>query len=78
MVVINTAGREIITEISGKTLVPFAGAKKHSYSSKITTLKNALQKCNLKSGDTLSFHHQLRNGDYVIQMTFDSRPKARG
>ncbi len=72
MVVKNIAGREIITEIGGKTYKPFAGAKKYSYSSKVTSLTNALQKCGLKDGDTLSFHHQLRNGDFVVNMTLDA------
>lgn len=65
----NAAGRVVETEIAGKTLKPFAGAKKHSYISKVTSLTNALKKCGIKDGDTLSFHHQLRNGDYVVNMT---------
>jgi len=69
MTVENSAGRIIETEIAGKTLKPFVGAKKYSYSSKVTDLKDALKKCGIKDGDTLSFHHQLRNGDYVINTT---------
>ncbi|MCK4366052.1 MAG: hypothetical protein KAW45_08370 [Thermoplasmatales archaeon] len=65
----NSAGRIVETEIAGETLKPFAGAKKYSYSSKVTDLKYALKKCDIKDGDTLSFHHQLRNGDYVINQT---------
>ncbi|MFW6120910.1 MAG: citrate lyase subunit alpha [Petrotogales bacterium] len=65
----NVAGRIIETSIDGKTLKPFAGAKKYSWHSKVTTLTNALKKCNFKDGDTISFHHQLRNGDNVINMT---------
>lgn len=72
MVVKNIAGREIITEISGKTYKPFAGAKKYSWCSKVTNLSDALKKCGLKDGQTLSFHHQLRNGDFVINMTLDA------
>jgi citrate lyase subunit alpha/citrate CoA-transferase len=65
----NAAGRLVETEIAGINLRPFAGAKKHTYISKITDLKDALRKCGIKDGDTLSFHHQLRNGDYVINIT---------
>jgi citrate lyase subunit alpha/citrate CoA-transferase len=72
MMVTNTAGRSIVTELKGMKLFPFKGAKKHSYSSKVTSLQNALQKCGLKDGDTLSFHHQLRNGDFVILKTIEA------
>lgn len=65
----NAAGRIVETEIAGRTLKPFAGAKKHSYTSKVASLTDALKKCGIKDGDTLSFHHQLRNGDYVVNMT---------
>ena len=69
MKVENAAGRFIETEVSGTTLKPFNGAKKYSYSSKVTSLADALKKCGIKNGDTLSFHHQLRNGDFVINNT---------
>jgi citrate lyase subunit alpha/citrate CoA-transferase len=69
MEVKNSVGRIIFTEISGRDFKPFAGAKKHKYVSKVTSLTEALKKCNIKNGDTISFHHQLRNGDYVINMT---------
>ncbi|KYK24512.1 hypothetical protein AYK24_06005 [Thermoplasmatales archaeon SG8-52-4] len=65
----NAAGRTIETEIGGEILKPFSGAKKYSYFSKVTSLTEALKKCNIKNGDTLSFHHQLRNGDFVINLT---------
>ena len=69
MKVKNSAGRIVETEIAGKTIKPFAGAKKHTYNSKVTSLTEALKKCSIKDGDTLSFHHQLRNGDNIINMT---------
>jgi citrate lyase subunit alpha/citrate CoA-transferase len=68
----NAAGRVVETEIAGKTLKPFAGAKKYSYTSKVTNIADALKKCGIKNGYTLSFHHQLRNGDYVINLTLDA------
>ena len=60
------------TQIHGMVLKPFAGAKKYSYSSKVTSLNKALKKCDLKNGDTLSFHHQLRNGDNVVNLTLEA------
>jgi citrate lyase subunit alpha/citrate CoA-transferase len=72
MKVENAAGRSVDTEILGRSFTPFGGAKKHSYSSKVTTLQNALKNCGLKDGDTLSFHHQLRNGDFVVNMTLEA------
>ena len=71
MKVENSAGRIINTEILGRNFKPFKGAKKHSYSSKVVELSDALKKCNIKSGDTLSFNHQLRNGDNVINMALE-------
>jgi len=68
----NAAGRTIETTIGGKAVKPFAGAAKYKWHSKLTNLNNALKKCNLKDGNTLSFHHQLRNGDYVLNLTLDA------
>jgi len=72
MKVKNSAGRLIETDISGNTYKPFSGAHKHTYSSKVTSLSDALKKCGLKDGMTLSFHHQLRNGDFVINQTLEA------
>ncbi len=66
---INAAGRMIPSTLQQDTFIPFNGAHKYQYTSKITELETALQKCGLKNGDTLSFHHQLRNGDYVVNQT---------
>ena len=71
MKVENADGRSVETDISGKTFKPFAGAKKHGYTSKVTSLSDALKKCGLKDEMCLSFHHQLRNGDSVINMTLE-------
>src|SRR4030042_777837 len=72
MKVKNSAGGQVETEISGRNFKPFSGAKKYGYSSKVTTLVNALKKCEIKNGDTISFHHQLRNGDNVINLTLNA------
>jgi len=72
MLIENSAGRKIETEITGNTYKPFKGAKKHKFISKITDLSEALKKCGIKDSYTLSFHHQLRNGDNVINMTLEA------
>jgi len=68
----NAAGRVIEIDIAGKSLKPFTGAKKHGNLSKVISLTDALKKCGLKDGMTVSFHHQLRNGDSAINMTLDA------
>ena len=34
----------------------------------VASLAEALKQCGAKSGMTFSFHHHLRNGDYVVNM----------
>ena len=68
----NSKGRIVETNIAGKTYRPFSGAKKHTYSSKVTSLIDALKKCGLRDGMCLSFHHQLREGDFVINQTLET------
>lgn len=72
MKVENAARRIIETDIGGTTIKPFSGAAKYKWHSKLTNLTDALKKCNLQDGNTLSFHHQLRNGDYVLNLTLDA------
>ncbi|MGL4985894.1 MAG: citrate lyase subunit alpha [Treponemataceae bacterium] len=48
-------------------------ATKRSYSGQcpqklVATLKEAIQKCNPANGISISFHHHLRNGDYIALM----------
>lgn len=67
MKVENAAGKIIETEIDNRTFHPFKGGRKHSRDSKVVKdLPTALQKCGIKDGMTLSFHHQLRNGDFIL------------
>lgn len=41
--------------------------------SKLTgTIKEAIRLCGLKDGMTVSFHHHLRNGDYVLNMVMQN------
>lgn len=37
----------------------------------IGSIKDAIIKCELKDGMTVSFHHHLRNGDFIINMVMD-------
>lgn len=37
----------------------------------VTTIKEAVELSGLKSGMTVSFHHHLRNGDYVLNMVME-------
>lgn len=47
--------------------------------SKITeTLADALSRCGAKSGMTFSFHHHLRNGDYVVNMVMKTAIEELG
>ena len=34
----------------------------------VSSLRQAIELSGLKSGMTVSFHHHLRNGDYVLNM----------
>ena len=72
MKVLNAAGRQVETQIFDRSFQPFSGAKKYSYSSKVTNLKEALKRCGLKDGMTISFHHQLRNGDFAVNLTLNA------
>ncbi len=69
MKVTNSAGRTIETTIDSMTFKPFSGARKYGFESKLTTMEKALKNCRLKNGKTVSFHHQLRNGDFVVNQT---------
>ena len=43
----------------------------------VATIDEALDKCGIKDGMTLSFHHHFREGDYVVSMVMQ-RVYARG
>lgn len=38
----------------------------------VNSIKEAIQLCGLKNGMTISFHHHLRNGDYVINRVMEA------
>lgn len=83
----NAVGRMIPEEIDGKKLKPFKGAHADhgggrkvgppiravvDYEDKMrASLDEAIEACEIKDGMTVSFHHHLRNGDYVVNMVAD-------
>jgi len=78
----NAAGRTVPLEIDGVRLRPFAGAHAdeggerkrtikipaaHRYSKKrLGSLDEAIEACEIRDGMTISFHHHLRNGDFLL------------
>ena len=87
----NKVGREIPNEIAGRKLKPFKGAfatqpdRKHKAtrikfhdprrSKVLRSIREVIKKVGLKDGDTISFHHHLRNGDAVVNMVLDTIAK---
>ncbi len=83
----NSLGRLIPDEIDGKKLKPFQGAHAGhgggrkagspirasvDYRDKLrASLDEVIDACEIKDGMTISFHHHLRNGDYLINMVVD-------
>lgn len=41
----------------------------------LETIKDAIEKSGLKDGMTISFHHHLRNGDYILMMVVEEIAK---
>ena len=44
----------------------------------VASLAEALKQCGAKSGMTFSFHHHLRNGDYVVNMVMKAAIEELG
>ena len=44
----------------------------------VDTLADALRQCGAKDGMTFSFHHHLRNGDYVVNMVMKAAIEELG
>jgi citrate lyase subunit alpha/citrate CoA-transferase len=89
----NAVGRLIPEEIEGRKLRPFMGAHADQgggrkaappipaaskYGNKLLkSLDDAIDACDIRDGMTISFHHHLRDGDYVVNMVME-RLAARG
>lgn len=91
MGIVNSIGRELPEYIEGYgTVKPFAGVKggqevhyrkKTAVRSRdpecklLKSIEEAIKKCGIKDGMTVSFHHHLRNGDYVLNLVMDEIAK---
>ena len=42
----------------------------------VKTIREAIALAGLKDGMTISFHHHLRNGDYVLNLVMDGHPRS--
>lgn len=83
----NAVGREIPPEITGYSITPYqgpwgcipsrlaGGGKCVSVSASEKVLKSidaAIDAAGLQDGMTISFHHHLRNGDFVMKLVVDA------
>ena len=59
-------GRKHGTSINSSISFPSGGDKRTA------SLKDALRKCGLKDGMTISTHHHFRNGDLLANQVFDA------
>ncbi len=80
----NAVGRDIPLELGGRKLKPYRGlfktfprgAKARGHFGRnrpgdkklLDSIDEAIHACKLKDGQTVSFHHHLRDGDYVVNM----------
>jgi len=72
MKVKNAAGKIIETELDDRAFKPYKGGGKNEGKTKVVkNLEDALKRSGLKNGMTFSFHHQLRNGDFVLNKTLE-------
>lgn len=82
----NSIGREIPKEVINerslfqgaffkeeeiKKVAPIIKPVKPSHNKLLSTIEEAIIKCGLKDGMTISFHHHFREGDYVLNMVVD-------
>ena len=63
------------TKPTGRKYAPLKGFSKPGDSKILSSIKEAIEKCEIKDGMTISFHHHLRNGDYVLNMVMDEISK---
>ena len=83
----NAVGRLVPTEIDGQKRRPFMGAHADKgggrmagapiraasdYNNKLlSSIDEAIDACEIKDGMTVSFHHHLRNGDYLVNLVME-------
>ena len=63
------------TEPTGRKYAPLKSFSRPGDSKILSSIKEAVEKCEIKDGMTISFHHHLRNGDYVLNMVMDEIAK---
>jgi citrate lyase subunit alpha/citrate CoA-transferase len=89
----NAIGRMVPDEVNGRSIRPFMGAyADHGSGRKIgppiraivdyenklrASLDEAIDACEIKNGMTVSFHHHLRDGDFLVNMVME-KLAARG
>lgn len=59
------------TQPQGRKYAPVKGNFKPGELKLLSSIKEAVEKCEIKDGVTISFHHHLRNGDYVLNMVMN-------
>lgn len=59
----------------GRKYAPLKAFSKPGDTKLVDSISEAIQKCGLKDGMTISFHHHLRNGDYILNMVMDEIAK---
>jgi citrate lyase subunit alpha/citrate CoA-transferase len=59
------------TVASGRKYAPLKSCSRPGDAKLLGSLKEALEKVEIKDGMTVSFHHHLRNGDYILNMVMD-------
>lgn len=59
------------TEVEGVAKAKKIRSSKPGQSKLVASLEEAIKKSGLKDGMTVSFHHHLRNGDYVLNLVMD-------
>lgn len=83
----NSLGREVPTEVNGQKKDPFKGIGKYKpigrkigppipsganyYNKVLNNIEQMLDRIHLFDGMTISFHHHLRNGDYLVNLIVD-------
>jgi citrate lyase subunit alpha/citrate CoA-transferase len=83
----NSLGRLVPTEVNGRSVKPFAGCGRTpptgrkagppvrngcGYSNKLLpSLEAAVDEAGLRNGSVVSFHHHLRNGDFILNQVME-------
>jgi citrate lyase subunit alpha/citrate CoA-transferase len=64
------------SEPTGTKYAPHKSFYKPEDQKVLKNIRDAIEKVGLKNGMTISFHHHLRNGDYVLNMVMDEIAKS--